>query len=306
MLFTAQSLEYTADITHATRDQITLAAQGQIADRFNRAVDQLGQAGPDKLSIRLGGIYSLERIMKDSPADEPTVIEVLCAFVRTNAPRPAVPVKPSKLPLASEDVRAALTVLARRPNPDHHPNSGIDLSGSQLSIPRFSLRGADLRDVDLRGANLRDAELSGANLYGADLSGADLSRTDLVMVGDNLRFANLAYARLRDANLRGAGLPDTILRHADLSGANLIRANLNGANLYGAYLSHADLRGAYLRGANLSGADLRGADLRGADLRGAHNLDNSTLRCVQVNDLTQLPPGLNRPLDNHPMERSDC
>jgi hypothetical protein len=30
----------------------------------------------------VGGVYALERIMQDSAAAEPTVIEVLCAFIR--------------------------------------------------------------------------------------------------------------------------------------------------------------------------------------------------------------------------------
>ena len=57
--------------------------QGQITDRFTRAIDQLGS---EKLEIRLGGIYSLERIDKESPerAYHGTVMEVLTAYIREN------------------------------------------------------------------------------------------------------------------------------------------------------------------------------------------------------------------------------
>jgi hypothetical protein len=71
--------------------QQRLTEQGQITDRFSRAIDQLGQEGTDKLDLRLGGIYGLERIMRDSSADEPAIVEVLCAFVRDHAHRGTEP-----------------------------------------------------------------------------------------------------------------------------------------------------------------------------------------------------------------------
>jgi hypothetical protein len=56
-----------------------LTQQGQLADRYTKAIAQLGD---DKLDVRLGGIYALERIAVDSKRDHPTVVEVLSAFVR--------------------------------------------------------------------------------------------------------------------------------------------------------------------------------------------------------------------------------
>jgi len=61
------------------QEQFTLTRQGQITDRYTKAIEQLGS---DKLDVRLGGIYALERIAKDSERDHPTVVEVLGAFVR--------------------------------------------------------------------------------------------------------------------------------------------------------------------------------------------------------------------------------
>jgi hypothetical protein len=57
----------------------------QIAERYTHAVVQLGHAQPE---VRLGGIYALERIARDSPADRATVGAVLAAFVRSHTPWP--------------------------------------------------------------------------------------------------------------------------------------------------------------------------------------------------------------------------
>ena len=58
--------------------------QRRITESFSKAVEQLGS---DKLEVRLGGIYSLERISKESPDDYWTVMENLIAFVRERSRR---------------------------------------------------------------------------------------------------------------------------------------------------------------------------------------------------------------------------
>ena len=81
-------------------------ARGQVTDRFGKAVEQLGSNATD---VRLGAIYSLERLMNDSTADQPTIMEVLSAYIREHtAARTQSEVGPSI------DVQAALTVLGRR------------------------------------------------------------------------------------------------------------------------------------------------------------------------------------------------
>jgi hypothetical protein len=66
-----------------TRQQLHVAEQGQLTERFTRAVDQLGA---DRLDLRLGGIYALERIARDSPPDRATIGEVLTAYIRHRSP----------------------------------------------------------------------------------------------------------------------------------------------------------------------------------------------------------------------------
>jgi len=45
-----------------------LSREGHLTDRYTKAVEQLGS---DKIEVRLGGIYALERLMRDSPTDQP-------------------------------------------------------------------------------------------------------------------------------------------------------------------------------------------------------------------------------------------
>ena len=54
-----------------TARKVLVNREGQITERFTRAIDQLGatdDADNPRLEIRLGAIYALERIAGDSPA----------------------------------------------------------------------------------------------------------------------------------------------------------------------------------------------------------------------------------------------
>jgi hypothetical protein len=188
-LFAVGALVYTAR-------NFTLSREGQVTDRYTKAIEQLGS---EKLDVRIGSIYALERVARDSARDHPTVMEVLTAFVRDRSHKqrepPDHPASQDQEQSTQPDVRAAVTVVGRRDTKrDIRP---INLSGANL-------RGADLRGADLRGADLRGADLRGADLYGADLRWADLTGADLT----------------------GANLPEALFYAADLTGANLTRANL--------------------------------------------------------------------------------
>jgi hypothetical protein len=197
------------------REQLQIAQQGQVTERFTRAIDQLGHP---ELDVRLGGIYALERIANDSPNDRTTIAEVLTAFVRGHAPWPSrlpgqyradAPIEQvPELPARAPDVQAALTVLARRqPLPK--------LRG------RLDLEASDLRKARLEDANLQDASLAKANLQEAILDAADLQGAILYNV--NLQGAVLADAKLQQASFDGAKLQGARLERAQLQGAQLVR-----------------------------------------------------------------------------------
>ncbi|SFD26436.1 pentapeptide repeat-containing protein [Streptomyces aidingensis] len=167
------------------REQHTLSRRVAVTDAFARAVEQL--ADDKAVAPRLGGVYSLDRIAEDDPAERARVAEILAAFVREGAAGESAP-----LP---RDVAAALAVLTRQDWPD-----GADLAGARLADVR--LRGARLVRARLDGADLRGADLTCAVLTGARLDGADLRRADLsgaVLRGADLRGALLSGGRADDA-----------------------------------------------------------------------------------------------------------
>jgi Pentapeptide repeats (8 copies) len=183
-----------------------LTRSGQIAQRYATAIGQLGSNGRED---RLGGIYALERIARDSQYDHVRVVEVLTAYLRDRdewrsgsqvddretggaeavaAPQPGWdqwrPERPATY------VQATIAVLGRRKT--RHDEHKLDL------------RSTDLRDVRFGKGNFNDANLREANLEGAHLAGTKLNR---------------------------AALSGAILRRANLEGSQLVAADLDGADL---------------------------------------------------------------------------
>ncbi|MEU8525853.1 MULTISPECIES: pentapeptide repeat-containing protein [Streptomyces] len=280
-----------------TNKDLQISEQGQITNRFNAAITNLGSAS---LDVRLGGVYALQRIMQDSPRDQPTVVSVLSAFVRQHASVPVSGFRPAGEYRPATDVAAVVSVLGDRPagrevSQDGKPLYRVDLSGADLGglerevglteggVPRrVNFRFADFTGADLRDAGLENFDLSGASLDHANMAGVKLPNADLrraFLGGANLTDALLGAADLTGADLDGANLHNAHLSRAEEASETSAAdssADLTGAHLIGADLSAADLRGVLLIGADLTGADLAGADLRGANLTGA-DLSNADL-----------------------------
>ena len=273
-LFAAGALVFTARNLTLYRQNLTLyrrtneiTEQGQVTDRYTKAIEQLGS---EKLDVRIGGIYALELVVRDSARDHPTVMEVLAAFIREHSreqwpePDPETHERTTR-----PDVQAAITVIGRR---DPHHDRG------QINLARVNLPGADVRTADLAGATFYQANLIGVVLLGAKVPGAVFYQ------------ANLTHSIFVDANLIGANLRKATLIDAHLGGADLTRAEVEDADL-----TRADLNRANLTGANLADANLTGANLFRAVARSLHFSDRQNVVYAAAAVLAVIPRSWKRP-----------
>jgi uncharacterized protein YjbI with pentapeptide repeats len=278
-----QSRDQAERTNNQTAAQLELTRNGQVAERFARAMEQLAS---DRVDVRVGGIYALESLLEEFEAEQrkavgdsatesdedvraarrtsSAIVEILLAYVRTRTG--LVPGAPARA--TAHDVQAVLTILGR-----HAGDVPM-----QLSLAR-----ADLRGYRLAGCVSADqcARFDKTDFSGSDLRGVDFiesSLTTSVFVGANLEQARLQQTRLTDASFAGANLSNTTF-----SGADLTRAVLQDA-----VLTRTDLSGA-----NLDGADFCGAKLVAADLSTATGLTTARLRGAIADQATRWPPGFN-------------
>jgi len=190
-----------------------LNREGQITERFSRAIDQLDYT--NSLDVRIGGIYALERIAKDSKKDHWPIMEVLTAYVREHARW-----KKDQSPEEGQETKSGARAGAVRMSNEREPTPDVQGVLTVLGRRKRTFGRGEEEPLDLRATNLRGAQIFNAHL----------------------EWAILWEARLEGAKLWGAHLENARLWRAHLEGALLIRAHLKGADLEGAHLEGADLR----------------------------------------------------------------
>ncbi|UTW12922.1 pentapeptide repeat-containing protein [Marinobacterium rhizophilum] len=288
------------------------AATGEashVAETYTKAIEQLGSTSDDgrpRLELRLGGLYALEKISRNSSDYHHQIMEVLCAYIRMHAPlegeKPTVAKSRNEKKCSLRvDIKTALSILNRRKISQDKGQFSFDLAHTFLGysvLSSFDFSGADLKGTefcvtDLANSNFTGAQLMSSNFAEADLTGSSFQEAfltdanfedarmfrvnlnDAVLFRAKLQRAGLMNANFNGANLTSANLEEATLTDATLVGATLVKANLEEsdlieANLQNAKLVRTNLKGAILVRANLSGSNLTKADLSGSDLEGAN------------------------------------
>lgn len=269
----------------------------QGATGIERGAWQVSNKTAANLEMRIGAIYALERIAQDSDRDHVQIMEILCAYIRENAPlslakgypadwftdpetgEPRVEHQPPEmirdwaraLPPPRTDIQTALTVIGRR-TPRQIALEERIVNGKR---ERYRL---DLRNTCLQGADLTKAHLAHADLSGARMQGADLWQA-------RMQGAILGAARMQGADLWGARMQGAYLWAARMQGANLRAARMQGVHLIEARFDAATS----LREARLKGAALRNMDLTGMALH------EGQLDMVFGDDTVTPPAGMTLP-----------
>ena len=297
------------------REELRVAREGQVTERFSRAIDHLGN---DSLDVRLGAIYALERIARDSRQDHGPIMEILTAYVREHSPwkPPREGKQPaSDKPRPATDIQAVLTVIGRRKADYDPPGQRLDLHYTDLrwaNLVKSKFQEANFREANLQRAFLNDANLQKVIFFNADLQAATLNEAKLqgadlwlaklqraYLIGAKLQEANFREAKLRGAFLGEAQLQQACLEETDMQQANIIGANFREAKFRGAKMWRA-----LLEGSDFGGACLEEADLRGTDLSRVKGLTSGQLEKAKGDEDTKLPAGVERPA-HWPAERED-
>ena len=277
--------------------QSRTAQQGLLNERYQKSAEMLGSG---VLSVRLGGIYALQRLAEEHPDQyHVQIMRLFSAFVRNptkdseeKAEKIGPPDAEAKPAPPRPDIQAIMEAIRDRSERGAalEKEGGFRWNFESINLSGLLLNNADLSEAWFKRANLSNTWLDGSNLSRANLKEANL--VDAQLLGANLSNANLEEANLSAAffdranmsntQLEKAKAPKAHFHKANLSGAILEEANLSSAwlgeaNLTDVKLNEADLFNAQFLKANLSGANLSEAKLTNANLAGATGLTQAQI-----------------------------
>ncbi|MCC3305616.1 pentapeptide repeat-containing protein [Sneathiella sp. HT1-7] len=171
------------------------------------------------LEVRIGAIYALERIAKDSLRDHVQIMEILCAYIRENAPEKSVyedkPLLEDDAPRA--DIKAAITVVGRR-------------SKTQIALEWKKKFRLDLRNTDLSQVDFSNGNFSAAMFDQCRLTHSVFNNTKLL--GTQFYRANLNYSSFIDAELRGTRFEYATIDEPSIKSARFSES-INKGKFYG-------------------------------------------------------------------------
>ena len=267
----------------AARHQAETDREGLYTGLFTKAVEQLGAtreaktyqevddgAGGKKreavtttepnLEVRLGAIYALDRVARDSERDHWPIMQVLCSYVRNPQNSGPALLRPESAASRSSKKYYAWLTAIKPPRVD--VQAALTVIGERLERSRKLEADRNLR-LDLRNANLQRAVLNGGYF----------------------ERAIFVEAHLDGASFDEAHLADAWFYEAHLEGGSFDRAHLDGA-VFG---------GAHLVGASFDGAHLDGTRFFKTDLSQVESLDPVALAHALGDASTKLPDGMERP-----------
>lgn len=194
-------------------------------EMFSRATEQLGKSDEASETARIGAIYTLEQIAKDSPEDHWKIMELLTFYVREKDFYSGELEPGFVQNIIRDDVQIILDVIGRRNYQNDPEGKILDFAGIELPVANFSkahLKTANFSLSQLLGASFNDANLQGASFRGTDLRGASFKETDLKgadICKANLRqVRNLTVEQVKSAkNWEGATYDDDFRRKLGLS-----------------------------------------------------------------------------------------
>ncbi len=243
--------------------RIEVSQEGQITERFTRAIDQLGAAHSDgrkNLEVRLGAIYALERIAKDSPKDHWSIMEVLTAYVRENSQWNPDTKNPNEdLPTPGHDIQAIINVIGRR-------NTKNDRERLDLSFT--NLKNIIISNGNFNHCNLTNSYLTNTRTNDSYFNHADFSHSILNgLISKRTRFKNVSFFTtemnqtrflrcfFNDAEILCSSIKDSRINECIFKNSEISRTKFNYSTISNSELQEAELVDVIAIGATLTQID---------------------------------------------------
>ncbi|TVS03880.1 MAG: hypothetical protein EA407_05585, partial [Rhodobacteraceae bacterium] len=222
------------------------------------------------IEVRIGAILSLERIAQDSTAndngrDHVRVMEILCAYIRenapaNNAPKFEFPHKPTDDRIDKKLKSRPYTLLDALERPR------IDV---QLALSVIGRRSQPQIDVERAYRDGREKP------FFLDLSNCCLRKADL----EGLNFSNTSFFRslMQGAFCKEANFADCNFRYAQLTGISAEKANFSGAKIEICDFSYANCANADFTYCHISFTDFVCTNIQGATFYFHDNYANTKI-----------------------------
>jgi hypothetical protein len=279
-----------------TARNVLAAEQTRWTKTFSDSIGQLGVADADGqpvTSVRVGAIYSLERLSRDSPNDAKIICNVLLQYIQARATiieDVTSPNNPKALyPL---DCEAALIVLGEiRGRVSIKRDDRLMLVDAFL--PNLVLTGRRLGGFHFKRVVLSGSRLDGCRSFGlviedSTIEGCSFAESNLSAIELNLcRGQGVSFS---SAVVRKSRFLSSTLRESDFTYARLVNAELADSDFTGSDFSNCDMRSAIISNCIMDNVRFDNANLDRVDFRTATGITAQDIAAASVKPPRSLLP----------------
>lgn len=221
----------------------------EILDQYVKAVDQLKD---ENIAVRLGGIYSLEKIM-NSPAKEAieyhdTIIELMCAYVRVKKTFGQNIQLTDNLQPIGIDINAIITIIQRRKNREYE-NVNIDFSHTYWGydiIDNIDFSNFDLTECNFEYSSMNNTTFSNTILENASFKCTNLTQSEFIkcqLMSVDFNESILFNVNLRESDIFDCSFRDADMQYFDFENGFIYGIEFNDANLtnsrFNSFIAHS-------------------------------------------------------------------
>ncbi|ACK66835.1 pentapeptide repeat protein [Rippkaea orientalis PCC 8801] len=216
-----------------------LAEDRLVTERFSKAVEQLGS---DKIQTRLGAIYSLEQIAKDSDIYHSIVIGVLTSFLRIN----------SHTQLTILEIYTTLKVIQRQTLEKKSSDYNLDFCNAAFS------------NIDFFEIKFNAANFDRVTFYRCNFKGLYFDK------------ASFYKANFTECFFEGCNFNSSNFEKADFYGCNLKKSNFDGSNFEGVVFDRVDFEKSKFDGSNFNEVSIYNpSNLKNKQIKSSCNWDKA-------------------------------
>lgn len=250
----AETLKVSQQTLANSEKSLALERRSKESERFFRAIEML--SNDDSMYARVGALYALGSLAKESKADRNQSYDVIGSFLRTKT----LGLEQGDNEPPQPDVQAAIDVLS-----DRVPDANRD------SMRSIDFTGLTLKGVDFREGNYEFCSFSRAKLNNSQMTSC-----------------RLTFARFTNANCGGVRFDHSNLVYASFQEANLDSADFD----YKDYGSSKPAKNSNLLDVDFEDASMVSTHFTAVDLRTAHGLKQEQVDQMLLWDNVQLPDHL--------------
>lgn len=297
-----------------TKKGVLVAEEKQVTERFAKAVEML--ADSDRY-IRLGGIYALERIAKDSDKDYWQVMEILSAFIRSKSARsqPTIGETESDVePYTTatfkqienwriEDLNDKYNEEQRRSeyndqywyedelvgeiNPSYKKTMSEDVQAAITAIGRRKIWNEEpdyvinLRNLELTGicisGNYNNVDFSDSHFICTTFRGRSSNRSSF----DGTNFSNAYFMRTETTD---CSMQNAVFRAATIGFSKFQDSNFTGADFTDSLMDAIEISDCELIGSNFSNVEI-GQGMRKSVEKGRGKMVQEPVWLIESNEV---------------------